>query len=117
MGPRRIYRRLRNGSSNRGPSARSDSARTPGLGIGCVAPVPPGERDLNPGITKLEKAGGAREAIRKVIHMGVPDLQSPEHPTFPKNAEYLQNPQRAPTEHEHHIMDVLSRFKVVPKFE
>jgi hypothetical protein len=45
------------------------------------------------------------------------DLHSPEHPTFPKGADYLRDPNRAPTEHERYIADVFSRFQTFPEFD
>lgn len=45
------------------------------------------------------------------------DLHSPEHPTFPREAEHLRNPNRAPTEHERYIAEVFSRFQQFPDFE
>jgi hypothetical protein len=44
------------------------------------------------------------------------DLHSPEHPTFPREAEHLRNPNRAPTEHERYIAEVFSRFQEFPDF-
>src|SRR5437879_690232 len=45
------------------------------------------------------------------------DLHSPEHPQFPREAEHLRNPDRAPTEHERWIAEVFSRFEKFPNFE
>jgi hypothetical protein len=44
------------------------------------------------------------------------DLQSPEHPPFPRNAEQLRDPNRAPTEHERYIADVVTRLQNAPDF-
>jgi len=44
------------------------------------------------------------------------DLHSPEHPQFPREAEQLRNPDRAPTEHERYIAEVFSRFEKFPNF-
>lgn len=45
------------------------------------------------------------------------DLHSPEHPPFPRDAELLRDPKRAPTEHEKYILDVFMRFKSFPDFD
>src|SRR5436190_860664 len=44
------------------------------------------------------------------------DLHSPEHPPFPKEAEQLRNPDRAPTEHEQYIAEVFTRCQTTPDF-
>ncbi len=49
--------------------------------------------------------------------MAAPDLHSPEHPNFPRDAQKLQDPHRQPTEHEKYILDVVMRFKTLPDFE
>src|SRR4051794_13050393 len=49
--------------------------------------------------------------------MGELNLHPPEHPRFPREAEQLQNPHRAPTEHESRIAEVFLRYKEVPEFE
>jgi hypothetical protein len=48
--------------------------------------------------------------------MATPELYSPEHPTFPREAEQLRDPNRAPTEHERYIAEVFSRFQQFPDF-
>jgi len=45
------------------------------------------------------------------------DLHSPEHPPFPSNAELLRDPNRAPTEHERYIAELMSRFDKPPDFK
>lgn len=45
------------------------------------------------------------------------DLHSPEHPSFPHNAELLRDPNRAPTEHERYIAEVMGRFQNAPDFK
>jgi hypothetical protein len=45
------------------------------------------------------------------------ELYSPEHPTFPREAEQLRDPNRAPTEHERYIAEVFSRFQQFPDFD
>src|SRR5215212_5448275 len=49
--------------------------------------------------------------------MATPELYSPEHPTFPREAEHLRDPNRAPTEHERYIAEVFSRFQNFPDFK
>jgi hypothetical protein len=44
------------------------------------------------------------------------DLHSPEHPPFPHNAELLRDPNRAPTEHERYIAEIMTRFQNPPDF-
>src|SRR3954470_13190149 len=44
------------------------------------------------------------------------DLHSPEHPPFPRNAEQLRDPNRAPTEHERYIAEIMARFQNPPDF-
>jgi len=48
--------------------------------------------------------------------MAAPDLQTPEHPIFPREAAHLQDPHRAPTDRERHILEVFMRFKELPDF-
>jgi hypothetical protein len=48
--------------------------------------------------------------------MAAPDLHSPEHPNFPRDAEKLQDPRRPPTDHEQYILNVVMRFKTLPDF-
>jgi hypothetical protein len=49
--------------------------------------------------------------------MGELNLNPPEHPRFPKEADQIQDPHRTPTEHEREILDVFMRYKNVPDFE
>ncbi|MGV3771757.1 MAG: hypothetical protein ACO1QB_02575 [Verrucomicrobiales bacterium] len=45
------------------------------------------------------------------------ELNPPEHPRFPRNAEELQDPNRSPSEHERRVWDVFLRFKEIPSFD
>ncbi len=49
--------------------------------------------------------------------MGELNLHPPEHPRFPSGADQIQDPHRAPTEHEQRILDVFTRYKEIPNFE
>jgi hypothetical protein len=49
--------------------------------------------------------------------MGELNLHPPEHPRFPGNADEIQDPHRAPTDHEQKILDVFLRYKEIPNFE
>jgi hypothetical protein len=49
--------------------------------------------------------------------MGELNLHPPEHPRFPRGADALQDPHRAPSPHEKRILEVFMRYKEVPDFD
>ena len=44
------------------------------------------------------------------------NLNPPEHPRLPREAEQLQDPNRSPTPHEAYMLQVFLRYKEVPDF-